>query len=149
MSRRAYLVLAGLCDGLTGLLLLLAPDLVMRFMGVATDHEPVLLRYIGVFVALLGVTYLYPWWRGVLVPGSQAAHDGAAHGAVERTVVEVTAVVRGGVAAYVAVSILAGTLSSPWWLVALTDSSLAVFQVGWWRRSGAAVLVDGSEGALG
>jgi len=117
----SYCLLAGLCDAATGALLVASPGRVLVLMRVgAPPAEPVYLRFIGVFVASVGLAYLYP-----LVFGA------AGRLAV---VFEVTALVRAAVALFVTVAVAAGALTPPWLSVAFTDAAFAVLQLGLLRK---------------
>ena len=132
---------AGFCDLLTGILLILTPETVLAMLGLPMADEPIFLRYIGVFVANVGLAYLYPWWRRL---PSQGARPGSPHGMggrAEPSMVEViemlfelTAAVRLAVAAFVFASVLSGALHPAWAWVGLTDLALAVVQILWLRR---------------
>ncbi len=119
-------LLAGTCDGLTGILLVSSPRLTLRWMGIGElPQDLVYLRWIGVFVGAVGLTYLYPLlalWRGK----SQAVPWAAARFPV---VLETTAIVRLAVAIFVGVSLLSGALTWPWVSVLLTDLGLSVWQL--------------------
>jgi quinol-cytochrome oxidoreductase complex cytochrome b subunit len=120
----ATCLVAGYCDFLTGVLLLAAPAFTLASMGVtATPAEPILLRFVGVFVASVGFSYLYPW---LLDPRSRLARV--------RTVFEVTALVRLAVAAFVGAGVLGGALEMSWSTVAATDLAFAAVQIAALRR---------------
>jgi hypothetical protein len=115
-----YCALAGACDSLTGLLLVFVPLVTLDLMRITTTPaEPVYLRFIGAFVAGVGVSYLYPF----------LARD---RGGLEHRlsiVLEVTALVRIGIAAFVTFAIAAGDLSMGWSTVVITDVGLATAQI--------------------
>jgi hypothetical protein len=115
-----YAVAAGACDLSTGLLLIATPFTVLGLMGVAATPEAsasgVYLRYIGTFVAAVGASYLYPF----------LLRDGARR---LPTVLEVTALVRGAVALFVATAVATRSLAPAWLLVAAVDGGLGVFQI--------------------
>jgi hypothetical protein len=117
-----YCLLAGGCDAVTGILLMSTPELTLRLMGVAEmPSELIYMRYIGVFVASIGLAYLYPF----LLAQSETRFA---------VVLEVTALVRFSVAAFLAVVLLRGALTSPWWTVFATDLTLATVQIVILRR---------------
>ncbi len=113
-----YCLLAGACDAVTGALLVSAPIATLRLMGIAElPVEPIYMRFIGVFVGSVGLAYLYPFlFRG---------------GSVSRqtVVLEVTALVRLGVALFLGVSIARAALAPAWSIVLLTDLALATAQI--------------------
>jgi hypothetical protein len=101
-------------------LLLAAPRLTLRLMGLAAaPAEPVYLRFIGAFVAGVGLTYLVP----VLRP-ADARSD-----ALLASALLFTAVVRAAVGTFVAVAVVGGWLSWPWSSVCATDLGLAALQL--------------------
>ncbi len=127
MSRWASLLclLAGSADSLTGALLVASPALTLRLMGIGTvPADPVYLRFVGVFVGAVGLSYLFPF-----------AGDLARRAMRLRTVLEVTALVRACVAAFVALAISSGALELAWASVAVTDAGLAAIQIGMLRAS--------------
>lgn len=116
----AFQYAAGLCDTCTGLLLVIAPELAVRLMHVATVPSPIIfLSYIGVFVLSVGVSYLWVAWRAPLSMHSALAW---------KTQWQVTALIRSAVAIFLVVTIAAGRLDAAWALVALTDGVIACVQ---------------------
>lgn len=115
-----YCLMAGSCDAATGLLLVAGPGLALRLMRIAAvPAEPIYLRWIGVFVACVGLSYLYPFlYRGA--PGREARLT---------VVLEVTVPTRLAVALFVGAGVLAGALSVPWLSVLFTDLVLAAVQL--------------------
>ena len=112
-----YSLGAGGIDSLTGVGLLLMPEITLRVMGV--DHslyQLELIRFIGAFVFAVGSLYLWSLF-------------------LERSVLWIlwwaTAWVRVCVSVVTGGMILRGVLGFEWVAVPLTDLSLAVFQV-WW-----------------
>jgi len=125
---RLYCSLVGAVDTVTGLLLLIVPLLTLRMMFVRTmPAEPLFVRFIGVFVASVGVMYLYPF-----LGRSRGATD-----ARLQVVLETTTIVRGGVATFLLVAVLAGALEPAWSVVLVSDGLLAVVQ-GWILAQGLA-----------
>jgi hypothetical protein len=115
-----YQYLAGLCDSGTGLLLLVAPSWTLGLMGLSVIPQPVaFVRYIGVFVLSVGLTYL---WAAVAWPLSAHAHIGWS---AQWTI---TALIRTLVAIFVLWQVLAGTMESKWITVALSDGTFAIIQ---------------------
>ncbi len=91
-----YQYIAGLCDTGTGLLLIVAPAWTLRLMGLTIIPQPVVfVRYIGVFVLSVGLTYL---WAAARWPLTSHAHIGWS------TQWKITALVRTLVAVFVVVA---------------------------------------------
>jgi hypothetical protein len=118
-----FCLFAGGGDAATGLLLLAAPQLVLRLLGTtAPGDDLILLRFVGVFVGSVGLAYLYPWllhpWllrdRGLRV----------------RTAIEITAGVRLAVALFLGFAVLTGRLDLPWATVGAYDALVATAQIG-------------------
>jgi len=115
-----YCALAGFCDAGTGALLVLAPLWTLHLLRIPVmPVEPVYLRFVGVFVLGVGLSYLYPFCLG----------EGGKRDRLFAGVLHVTALVRFCVAAFVTVSVLGGALTPAWITVALTDALLAAVQV--------------------
>ena len=88
-----YQYIAGLCDAGSGLLLIVAPAGTLRLMGLTIIPQPVVfVRYIGVFVLSVGLTYL---WAATRWPLTSHAHIGWS------TQWKITALVRTLVAVFV------------------------------------------------
>ena len=123
MNRHRFVLLysfgAGLGDALTGVLLLAAPAATLQLMHVPVPAgELIWLRWMGVFVGAVGLSYLLPW--RLPAPARLA----------ELTVVwRFTAVVRGAVAVFVIGALLAAALPRAWLTVGLWDGLLAGLQV--------------------
>ena len=116
---RGYALVVGLMDTVTGVLLVMAPTLVLRLMWIAGQPaETVWLRFIGAFVAGVGMMYLHPL---VAAKGRSATLLAAA--------LEFTAIARAAVGLVVAVSVANGSLPAAWCSVAVTDLSLAAVQI--------------------
>ena len=110
-----FCLFAGLGDAATGVLLIAAPGLVLRLLGIGPVTDQVFLRFVGVFVGCVGLAYLYPWVlrrRGRL----QAA-------------IEITAGVRLAVAAFLAVAILRGAMDEAWIPVGAYDALVGAAQL--------------------
>lgn len=124
LLRAASLLLGG-CDFLTGLLLLAAPDLTLRLLGVREiPADPVFLRWVGAFVAGVGSLYLL----------ALARSSGPAGGLRLRLTWEATALLRLWVGVFVTVALGTGALAAPWATVALTDLLCAAGQAAALRR---------------
>ena len=115
----------GAMDGLTGLLLVVVPGLVLKLIGVVPVSADALvyLSWMGVFVGGVGLSYAIAVgdWR------------------MGKAVWMVTALVRVLVAVFVAWRIVDGSLAGAWVTVALTDLVVAVVQMavvraGWWEE---------------
>ncbi len=112
----AYQWLVGLGDTGTGLLLLFAPTLTLRLMGVALAPTPIVFAsFVGVFVLGVGISYL------VLLPVPREAARWEAQWLV-------TALIRSLVALFLCVEVATGRMEGAWLAVALTDGVLAVTQ---------------------
>jgi hypothetical protein len=128
-----YQYIAGLYDTGTGLLLIGAPAWTLRLMGLTIIPQPVVfVRYIGVFVLSVGVTYL---WAQARWPLTSHAHIGWS------TQWKITALVRTLVAVFVVWQIASSALESRWISVALSDGAFATIQwiglrKGWLERAG-------------
>lgn len=115
-----FCAVAGGGDALTGLLLVAAPALVLRLLGVAQPQgDLVFLRFVGVFVGCVGLAYLYPW----------LLRDGAHRTGRVVTAVELTAVFRLAVALFLGVAVAAGGLDLPWATVGVYDALVAMAQL--------------------
>ena len=115
-----FCLLAGGGDAATGLLLVAAPALVLRLLGIARPAgDLVFLRFIGVFVACVGLAYLYPWLS-----------EGARRDRRLAAAVEMTAGFRLAVALFLGAAVTAGELELPWAAVGAYDALVAVAQLG-------------------
>jgi hypothetical protein len=115
----------GAMDAVTGLLLVVAPVLVLRLLGIAppTADGLVFLSWMGVFVAGVGLSY-------GLVLGDRRRGP---------TVWLFTSLVRILVGVFVLWRIADGSLPPLWAAVALTDLvvagvQLAILRAGWWEE---------------
>jgi hypothetical protein len=126
----AYQLLTGLSDTSTGLLLIAAPALTLRWMKLhAAASAQIFLSYIGVFVLSVGVACLYGGWLAI----ERAPADKL------EVVWLLTAITRGLVALFVAVKVAFGALEPGWSTVAFTDGVFALLQFaglarGWLRN---------------
>jgi hypothetical protein len=115
---RAYCLVAGGCDVITGLLLVFAPRFALDLMRVGDPlTEMVWMRFIGAFVLGVGSLYLYALMREPR-GGARLAH-----------VMEATAIVRCCVGAFTGASIAVGVLSPAWLSVTLSDLGFAAAQI--------------------
>jgi hypothetical protein len=127
-----YQYLAGLCDATTGVLLIAAPVRTLGMMGLAVIPQPVaFVRFIGVFVLSVGLTYL---WAAILWPRTPHANIGWC------TQWKITALIRTLVALFVLWQITAGAIESRWISVAVSDGVFALIQwiglrKGWLQRA--------------
>lgn len=116
---------AGSMDAVTGLLLIAAPQWVLRMLGIASLAEESLLflSWVGVFVLGVGLSY-------------GLALTGRARG---EAVWMFTGLVRVLVAVFLIEKVLSCEMESAWLLVAAGDGVVAVAQgaillAGWWRE---------------
>ncbi len=123
---------AGLCDTSTGLLLIAAPAWTLGLMGLTIIPQPVaFVRYIGVFVLSVGLTYLWAAVRWPLMP----------HAHIAWTVQwKITALVRSLVAVFVLWQVVSGAIEPRWISVAFSDGAFALVQIiglakGWLERA--------------
>ena len=119
MNRRVVVlwsVAVGAMDFVTGCLLVAAPawTLVQMRVPVPGDEALPFLSWIGVFVGMVGASYLLGLLR----------RSGISLVMVWR----LTAWFRAAVAVFVFVSIATGRLDAAWWLVGVTDVVIAVVQ---------------------
>ncbi|HEY1985602.1 MAG TPA: hypothetical protein VGG85_09340 [Terracidiphilus sp.] len=127
-----YQYLAGLCDTATGLLLIAAPAWTMGLMGLTVIPQPVaFVRYIGVFVLSVGLSYL---WAVTRWPLSPHAHIGWT------TQWKLSALVRTLVAFFIVWQVATAAIESKWISVALSDGAFALIQwvglrKGWLERA--------------
>jgi hypothetical protein len=103
---------AGAMDFCTGVLLIAAPEVTFRLMGLTAVSDPALVRFIGAFVAAVGALYLWALYRRKL-----------------RLAWEFTALVRSFIGCFVGLSVVLRTLEQGWVTVAITDFGLAGLQV--------------------
>lgn len=123
MSRRLltlYQLMAGLSDTFTGLLLIFAPGLTLRLMGVLSSPQPVVYAsFIGAFVLSVGLTYFFVIRSWPLTPGNAARW---------KTQWQVTALVRASVALVLLAELALHRMEIAWVTVAVTDGALASAQ---------------------
>jgi hypothetical protein len=118
---KLFCAIAGSGDAVTGLLLVAAPALVLRLLGIARpDGDLVFLRFAGVFVGCVGLSYLYPW---LLRDRFRRAGRVAA-------AFEITAGFRLAVALFLGIAVASGMLELPWVTVGVYDAAVGLVQVG-------------------
>lgn len=124
---RLFCLVAGGGDAATGLLLVAAPSLVLRLLGIAgTSGDLVYLRFVGVFVGCVGLAYLWPW----------LSRDGGRRSRRIVSAVEMTAGARLAVALFLGVAVAAGALDLPWMTVGVYDALVAMAQLWLLARGG-------------
>jgi len=115
-----YAVLAGACDGLTGIMLMVSPVFTLKLMGIESiPSEPVYMSWIGAFVFGVGCSYFIPF----LTSNPEIKN---------RRMVgmfEFTAWIRIVIAVFTGLSIAHGSLDLAWITVTLTDLFLAAVQL--------------------
>ena len=115
-----YQGLAGLCDSLTGLLLVFAPAWTFSLMRLRIEPTPIAFaRFIGIFVMCIGLTYLWALAAWPLRLGFNARWQAQWW---------VTAFVRSGVALLLGLQVATGAMEHGWLAVILTDATLASIQ---------------------
>ncbi len=114
-----YQTLIGVSDTVTGALLIIAPELTLRLMGlhVPSDALPYI-EFIGAFVLSVGLACLY----GALVMARRGSLCAL------QTIWLLTAFTRGSVAVLVATQVLAQTLEPGWLTVAVSDGACVLIQ---------------------
>jgi hypothetical protein len=127
----AYQLLIGLSDTLTGALLIVAPELMLRLMRLqAPSNALIYVSFIGAFVFSVGLACLY---------GALLAYKGGSRTKLE-VVWLLTAITRASVAIFVIGQVLASTLDAGWLTVAATDGVCVLIQAiglrqGWLARA--------------
>jgi hypothetical protein len=126
----SYQLLTGLSDSSTGAMLIVAPALTLRLMGLHLPLDALpLLSFVGAFVLSVGLCCLF---------GGYLAACGACAGKLEN-VWMLTAIIRSSVAIFVTAQVLSGALETGWSSVAIFDAACALIQViglrkGWLRH---------------
>lgn len=122
----AYQTLIGLSDTSTGALLIIAPALTLRLMGlhVPADTLP-FIGFIGAFVLSVGLACVY----GALLMLRRGSSEYTL-----RAVWLLTAFTRASVAVFVLTQILAQTLDAGWITVAASDGACVLIQAIGLRR---------------
>lgn len=115
-----FAVLAGACDGLTGVLLLGAPLFTLKLMGInSLPTEPIYMQWIGAFVAGVGLSYFLSFLSCDI---STRRHRMVG-------MFEITSLIRIIIAVFTGISVLRGTLDFAWIVVTFTDLALASAQL--------------------
>lgn len=116
---------AGGMDAVTGLLLIVAPAMVLRLLGIAplVAEALIFLNWVGVFVLAAGLSY-------------GLALTGRARG---EAVWMFTGLVRILVAIFLSIRVITGAMETAWLLVAVSDGLVAAGQgvillAGWWKE---------------
>jgi len=128
----AYHAMTGFSDTVTGILLMIAPELTLRLMHLHASHEALpFLSFIGAFVLSVGLACIY---------GARLVACGGCAKRLE-TVWLLTGITRGIVAVFVAANVFAGSLESGWMSVAVCDGTCTVVQAiglsrGWLSNDG-------------
>lgn len=118
---RLFCAIAGGGDAATGLLLVSAPALALRLLGIPHPGGDLLfLRLVGVFVGCVGLSYLYPW-----LLRDRLRRDRRIVAAFE-----ITAGFRLAVALFLGVALATGSLELPWATVGVYDAIVALAQIG-------------------
>jgi hypothetical protein len=114
-----YQLLTGLSDSLTGALLIVAPALTLRLMGLHVPSEAMpFLSFIGAFVLSVGLSCCYGAWIVYCSTSMQRLE----------AVWLLTAITRSAVAIFVISAVVAGSLEAGWLTVAASDGSFALVQ---------------------
>lgn len=120
-------VSVGSMDAITGLLLIFAPELVLRLLKIEAPSPDamIFLSWIGVFVMAVGLSYGLALGR----------HRGAGE-----AVWRFTSLARILVAVFLVIQITRENMALAWLVVALSDGFVALVQVvilrkGWWREA--------------
>lgn len=123
---RLWSLASGAMDTVTGLLLIVAPAFVLQMLRISPPAADawVFLRWIGVFVMAVGMSY------GLAVFGKRAQGE---------VVWIFTALVRMMVAVFVLVQVAAAAMPPAWLGVAASDGAVALVQIivlrrGWWKE---------------
>lgn len=122
-AARGYAVLVGAMDALTGLALVAAPAVTLGLMGASAPGAEAMeyVRFIGVFVAAVGVGYLW-----IAVARAPAAF---------RAGLWVTLVFRLGAGGYALTAVLRGVFDAGWLVVGATDLGCVAVQA-WFLGKG-------------
>lgn len=123
---KLWSVMVGSMDAVTGLLLILAPALVLRLLRIEAPSPDslVYLSWIGVFVMAVGLSY------GFALGKRRVSGE---------TVWMFTAMARIMVTVFLVIQIARGAMAPAWIVVALSDGFVALVQMtilrkGWWRE---------------
>ena len=118
---RLFCAIAGSGDAAAGLLLVSAPALALRLLGIPhPGGDLVFLRFVGVFVGCVGLSCLYPLpLRDRLRRTRRVA-----------AALEMTAMFRLAVALFLGVAVMVEALEPPWLTVGAYDAVVALAQIG-------------------
>ena len=118
---RCFAAVVGAMDFATGAGLLFFPTLTLSLMHVdAVDGQALtFLRFAGVFVAGVGLSYAWALWAG----GEWRL----------RAVFELTIIFRTGAGLFMLVAVVTGLLEPAWLTVSFVDLTIATLQT-WWLR---------------
>lgn len=115
-----FCALAGGGDVVTGLLLLAAPELALRLLGIPQpEGSLVLLRFVGVFVGCVGLSYLQPWISGRFYRAQRLA-----------AALVMTAGFRLAVSLFLGVAVAENGMDLSWVTVGIYDAAVAILQLG-------------------
>ena len=115
-----FCILAGLCDGSTGPMLVFAPVFTLKLMGVAViPEDTTFIRFIGAFVGAVGFSYLFPF----------LFTRGEARDRLLTGVLTSATIIRISIASFTTFAIAAGLLDRTWISVPLSDAFLATCQI--------------------
>ena len=113
-----YQLLAGTCDTVTGLLLIVSPGWTLSLMGVIQNYSSALISFVGTFVLAVGLFYFYPLRFPTIARNAQRW----------QTVWVLTALIRSLVAAFLLLEISAQRMELAWITVAISDGALGAIQ---------------------
>ncbi|HEY3627356.1 MAG TPA: hypothetical protein VGL00_13765 [Terracidiphilus sp.] len=126
-----YQYVAGFSDTATGLLLVGFPGFTFHLMGLTVFPQPAFVRYIGVFVLCVGLSYL---WAAIRWPLNELGVM------VWVTQWKITALMRGMVALFLIWQWMVQGVEAHWASVIVFDGAFAAFQIigieqGWIERA--------------
>ncbi len=117
-----FSILIGLCDSITGLLLMISPVFTLTLMQIKeVPAEIVYMKFIGAFVFSVGSLYLIAIVSTIRNNSLEAL----------RNVWLSTAWIRLVIFSFTIIQIVFGNLEITWISVSLTDLSIGVFQLYW------------------
>jgi hypothetical protein len=115
----------GSMDAITGAMLIFAPSIVLKILGIEVPEKTsfLFLSWLGVFILGVGLSYFF---------ALKNPSDG-------RLVWKITALTRFMVAAFIGWKVMANDLEMRWLLVAVSDAMVATFQCyglrkNWWKE---------------
>ena len=114
-----FQIVAGAGDAATGLLLLVAPSLTLRLMGISRiPGDLIFVSFIGAFVFAVGLSYLVY----LRVPRNEIEMGGL------RAAWLLTGMERMCVAVFIAIAFAGGKMEGAWMTVSIFDFAFAAFQ---------------------